>query len=316
MSQLGTILNATLPVFLIVGAGFALRRLRWLNSVADASLLKVTINLLIPCLVFDSLLGNQAFAQASNLFLPPLVGFGTVVLGLLVAGAVQRWVPPETPSTRRTFVFCAAVYNYGYVPIPLAMSLFGRETVGVLFVHNLGVEVAFWVFGLMLLAGTGWRTSLRRVINPPLASIVVALVLNAAMSREQIPASILNAAHLLGQCAIPLGMILIGATIADHVGEFHGRNGGRVLGLGVLVRLGVVPAMFVGLAYWLPASVELKRVIVIQAAMPAAVFPILLVRHYGGDPAAALRVVMGTSVMGLVTMPFWIHVGMAWAGLR
>ncbi|MCP5516787.1 MAG: AEC family transporter [Verrucomicrobiales bacterium] len=316
MSQLNTILDATLPVFLIVGAGFALRRLRWLTAEADASLLKVTINLLIPCLVFDSLIGNQAFARTSNLLLPPLVGFGTVAIGLAVAAAIRRWVPAETPSTRRTFVFCAAMYNYGYVPIPLAMSLFDRETVGVLFVHNVGVEVAFWVFGLMLLAGAGLGTSAKRLLNAPLGAILLTLALNAVVERGQVPVPVLNAAHLLGQCAIPLGMVLIGATIADHLGEFRGGPGRRTIVLGILVRLVVVPAIFVGLARWLPASVELKRVMVIQAAMPAAVFPIVLVRHYGGDPAAALRVVIGTSVAGLLTMPLWIRLGMAWAGLE
>lgn len=313
---MSTVIDAVVPVFLIVGAGYLLRRLDWLKAVADASLLKLTINLLVPCLIFDSLLGNQAFARATNFWLPPLVGFGTVSLGLLLAFAAGRWIPPSTPSTRRTFAFCVAMYNYGYVPIPLAVSLFDRETVGVLFVHNVGVEVAFWVFGLMLLAGAGLRTSSRQLLNAPLLTLAVTLLLNAWIGREPVPGGVLNAAHLLGQCAIPMGMILIGATMADHAGQFRGREGGRVIGLACLLRLGVLPMLFLLLARWLPASLELKRVIVIQAAMPAAVFPIVLVRHYGGDPAAALRVVVATSVAGLVTMPLWIPFGIRFVGLR
>ena len=315
MNELGTVFNAVLPVFLVVGAGFALRRLNWLNAVADASLLKITINLLIPCLAFDSLLGNQAFVRAGNVFLPPLVGFGTVGLGLLLAAAVRRWVPARTEGTRRTFVFCTAVYNYGYLPIPLAMTLFNRETVGVLFVHNVGVEIAFWIFGLMLLAGAGLRTSGRRLLNAPLLTIAATLLLNLLIRRDQVPAAVLNAAHMVGQCAIPLGMMLIGATIADHVGEFRVHRGARAIALGCLLRLGVLPLLFLLLARVLPASVELKRVIVIQAAMPSAVFPIVLVRHYGGDPATALAVVMSTSIAGLLTIPLWLQIGFRLAGL-
>jgi predicted permease len=69
------------------------------------------------------------------------------------------------------------------------------------------------------------------------------------------------------------------------------------------------------LAKCLPASVELKRVIVLEAAMPAAVFPIVMARHYAGDPATAMRVVIGTSVVGLVTIPLWIRFGMHFVGL-
>jgi malate permease and related proteins len=54
------------------------------------------------------------------------------------------------------------------------------------------------------------------------------------------------------------------------------------------------------------ASGELRRVLYIQAAMPSAVFPIILARHYGGDPATAVRVVVATSVLGLITIPLWL----------
>lgn len=316
MSELGTVLNAVVPVFLIVGGGFAMRRLDWLNASADASLLKLTINVLIPCLIFDSLLGNQALTHAGNVFLPPLVGFLSVVLGLAVARGFSRWVTASRGDTRRTFDFCTAMYNYGYIPLPLAMSLFDRETVGVLFVHNLGVEVAFWVFGLMLLAGAGLRTSGRRLLNAPLLTIAATLLLNLVLSREQFPTVVMNAAHLLGQCAIPVGMILIGATVADHLGGFHSAGGARTIALGCFLRLALLPVLFLLVARWLPCSVELKRVMVIQAAMPAAVFPIVMVRHYGGDPAAALQVVISTSVLGLVTIPLWLHVGVRLAGLQ
>jgi hypothetical protein len=68
-------------------------------------------------------------------------------------------------------------------------------------------------------------------------------------------------------------------------------------------------------AKFLPASPELKRVIVLEAAMPAAVFPIVMARHYAGDPATAMRVVIGTTVVGLMTIPLWIRFGMQFLGL-
>ncbi len=73
--------------------------------------------------------------------------------------------------------------------------------------------------------------------------------------------------------------------------------------------------LFLLAAKFLPASVELKRVMVLEAAMPAAVFPIVMARHYQGDPATAMRVVLGTSVVSLATIPLWIKFGMKFVGL-
>ena len=49
--------------------------------------------------------------------------------------------------------------------------------------------------------------------------------------------------------------------------------------------------------------------------MPAAVFPIVLARHYAGDPATAVRVVIGTSLLGFLTMPLWLRLGLRLRGL-
>jgi predicted permease len=103
--------------------------------------------------------------------------------------------------------------------------------------------------------------------------------------------------------------------VADHLEGFHSAHGWRVIGVASLLRLGLLPMGFLLLAKYLPASVELKRVIVLEAAMPSAVFPIVMAKHYGGDPPTAVRIVVGTSVIGLLTIPLWIRFGMKFAGL-
>lgn len=137
----------------------------------------------------------------------------------------------------------------------------------------------------------------------------------ADASLMRVPVVVRSAAHLLGQCAIPIGLLLIGAIMADHTREFASRQGGRVMLIGSLLRLGLLPLSFLGLAMVLPAVEELRRVLVLQASMPAAVFTIVLARHYGGDAATALRVVVATSVLGLVTIPLWLRYGLHLLGL-
>lgn len=316
MNESLTVLNAVVPVFGIIGIGLLIRKLNWMTEEADQSLIRLNINLLFPCLVLDAALGNAALNRASNLLWAPLVGFFTVAAGMALAWSFQWLHGLRDPRSARTFAATVGLYNYSYIPLPLALLLFsGEETVGVLFIHNVGVEFAMWTLGVMLFSGRSVGRDWRKFLNAPLIAIVIALIANLLHVHQYSPKALLAGIHWLGQCAIPMALILIGAVVADHLKHFHSASGWRVIAAGVLLRQALLPLLFLLIARYLPVSTELKRVIVLEAAMPAAVFPIVMSRHYGGDPATALRVVIGTSVVGLITIPLWIRFGSAFVGL-
>lgn len=314
MNEFLTVLTAVLPVFGIIGIGLGLRWRGWLTADADASLMRVTINLLLPSLIFDSVLGNAALRRPENLLLPPLIGFVMVVVGIAVAGAFARHAGLQTKPERRTFAFLAGLQNYGYLTIPLCIMLFDPGTTGVLFVHNVGPETAMWTLGVALLSGSGLAIGWKKIFNAPLVALLLAVLLNLLGILITPPAPViiagkifLTAVHWLGQSAIPLALLLIGAIVMDHLDDVRGGRMARVVTVAALVRLGVMPVLFMLLAKYLPCSMELKRVLVLQGAMPGSVLPIVLAKHYGGDARTALQVALGTSLIGLVTIPLWIH---------
>ena len=60
------------------------------------------------------------------------------------------------------------------------------------------------------------------------------------------------------------------------------------------MRLVLSPLVILSAAKFLPIAVELKQVLIVQAAMPAAMTPILLARLYGGRAGIAVQVVVAT----------------------
>ena len=70
--------------------------------------------------------------------------------------------------------------------------------------------------------------------------------------------------------------------------------------------------MILALAAWLTSSEPLKQVLLIQAAMPAATFPIVMTRLYEQDIRVAWLVVVGTSLLSLFTIPLWMIFGAMW----
>jgi predicted permease len=61
-------------------------------------------------------------------------------------------------------------------------------------------------------------------------------------------------------------------------------------------------------------SPDFRHVIAIQAAMPAAVFPMIIARRYGGHEATALRVIVATTLVSLLTIPFAVRLALRFLG--
>ena len=338
MAEWTAVLLATAAVFLVVGVGVALRLGGWLTAEADASLLKLVVRVLFPALIVESIVGNAALSEPVNVWLPPVIGFGTVAAATAVAGLAAWWVGPwiglKSAAARRTFAVAVGLHNYGYLPVPLAESLYGRQSgvMGVLFVNNVGVDLAMWTIGVAVIGGAvGW-SGLRRVVNAPSIAVVGALTLHFA-GVTQLIEPVGSAVAMLGVCAVPIALLLVGATLVEAFsgqddeadaqdGVAQAKTPGRLrghaatVGVACVLRLGLIPAAFVALAWLLPSVAggevtQIQRVLLLHAAMPAAIFPVVLARHYGGDPATAARVAVSTSAVSLLTMPAWLA-GTAW----
>jgi predicted permease len=82
------------------------------------------------------------------------------------------------------------------------------------------------------------------------------------------------------------------------------------------MRFLLAPVLFLTAARYLPLAAELRQVLVVQAAMPAAMTPIMLARMYGGRPAIAVQVVIFTTVLSVFSLPWIITLGCRWIGLN
>lgn len=312
IAQFFFLLQIVAPIFVVMAAGFAMRKAGVLTAEADRSLTRVVVVLLAPSLAFDVIIGNEALSNPKNWLLPPLLGFGTVALGVAASRLAARMFEIPDGPRRRTFIYTTSLQNYGYIPIPLCAALFDRETAGVLFALFVGVEMAFWSIALWQLNGGARDGGWRQAVSPAMVAIPCALVLNSLGAAQWIPTAIDTTFHLLGVCAVPMALLLSGALIADHLKRDALRHGARTICVSTLVRIVAVPLLIMIFARYAPMDRTLRAVLVLQAAMPAAIFPIVVTKAHEGDVPTALQVVIGTSLIGLVTIPLWLSFGMHW----
>ena len=309
------LLLLVLPVFVLIGIGVVVRRLHWIEGEAETSLIRLVVNVTYPCLIFESVAGNAALRSPGNLVVPPLLGFGITVLGIYAGLYVAKLIGLQIGTGLRTFALAVGIANYGYLPLPIMEAIWGPESRGVLLVHNVGVEAAIWTVGVLVLSGQSLREGWRRLVSPIVITLALAVAFNLGGLTPHLPGVITTTIHALAVCAIPLGLIMTGVNLANYLNEPRQLFDVKVSVAAMALRLGVLPVVILLLANYLPLSLELKRVLVVQAAMPAAVIPIIIARLSGGHPRTAVQIVLGTTALGVLVIPLWLRAGIAWVGV-
>jgi predicted permease len=315
MTDLLPIFSRVMGVFLVMVAGAVARRFGWVTRDADASLSRLTAYLLLPALFVDRILGNSEFQLAGSAWVPPAIGLVATASQLLLAFAfarrVGRHIGLASDGSQRAFALSVGLCNYGYIPLPLAQHFYPDAEVS-LILHNVGVDLALWSVGIWVIGGGQGGSNRQRFFSPPVLAIVAAFAIKQLGAEALIPAPVMQMAGALGQCAVPLGLALSGAILFDFASQVPWRNAIRTILAACGFRLLAMPLLLLVAASLLPLTPPMRQVMLLQAAMPSAVFAVILARLFDKDVATAVQVVLATSVVGTISIPLWLYFGRMW----
>jgi predicted permease len=311
--SIGDVLAGVLPVYLLLVAGVVLRRTKVLRPEHDDGVMRVVYTIMLPAFMLDKILGSDVLRSGPVVISAVALGFFLMLGGALIGMAVGRLIGFERGSGMRTFGLTAGCQNFGFTAVPVVEILWSTGALAILFVHNIGCELAMWTAGVLIMSGER-RIVWRRLVNGPIFAVVSGLLLVSFGWDDLVTGPFRRSLGLIGAGAVPLALLIIGCTTADLV--MAERPTLKIIIGSSLVRLVLAPALFLTAAKFLPIATELRQVLVVQAAMPAAVTPIILARMYGGRPAIAAQVVVFTTGLSLFSLPWIILLGCRWIGLN
>lgn len=275
---------------------------RWLGYITDREIdrwSKLILDILFPLFMFTSIINGFDVDRLHELWVLPVVGLGMVVF-FTVAGLLLRFgLLSARKGKQRTFVHICAVNNSTFLPVVILTNIWGEKSLANLFLLYLGTAAAVWTLGVAILGGTTLKESLKKVVTPVLVAIFTASVVAVSGAKELLPDLLMRIIHRAGGIAVPLMLVLIGASLAHR----------RTVRLtwpviySTLVRLILLPLMIIPLLRFLPLPDDVCSIAVIVALMPSAVSTVIMTRRYGGDPDYAASTALMTTLCSIVTVP-------------
>lgn len=303
-----SVLLIILPIFALIAAGWAARRMGALGPDATRELNRFVVYLALPALLFDIV----AKARWSEIWQPGFIA--TFTAGGMLVFAATVILRRRRPLADATVDGLNAAYaNTGFIGFPLAASVLGAPGLAPTLIATIvTVCVLFAVALVMIEIGVQTQAHPRQMAVKVMGSLarnplLIAPVLGGVFLGCGIatPAPLERFVTLLGGAASPAALVALGLFLAErHKGE---RPAAGIVALLVGLKLVAQPALTWVLATQLfHLSPALTQAAVLMAALPTGTGPFMLAEFYEREAGLTSRVVLISTVLSLFTIAAYL----------
>ena len=296
-----TVAQQVLMLFLLIGVGFVLGKLKLLNAQGSLCMSNLMLYAVIPCLVVSSFQRPLEAEHLQNFGLTVLLSVAVHAAMIIVAAVALRRADTEG---RSIYSLCAVMANCGFMAFPLQEALYGSLGVFYGSAYMVVFNICTWTYALYMASGRDKSLlKLRTVLlNPTILSLVLALGLYLA--QISVPQLLLKPIGYIANLNVPVPMIIIGFHLsqADLKAALRGR--GAVTS--IVLRLIVSPLVALGLCVVLGLDAMVSTVVVIAAATPAAAVVTMLVSKFGKNAPLSSSLVSIHTLCSALTIPVMV----------
>ena len=297
-------IDIVLPVFALIGVGYAAARLGFFDETATRALSRFVFHFALPVMLFSSLAaqGRPAAFEVGYL----LAYFLGAAIAAATAALLARSRDGTAPRVSIVAGFSAAYGNVILLGIPLVLTALGPDASLPLFalvsVHG---PIMMTLVTILLERGRGDLTPGARlratgaglVTNPILVGLLLGLAVGS--SGWTLPTPIAASTALLGQAALPAALFAMGASLAGYA-----IRGALGLALSIVGLKTVLQPLVVWLLVDFAFAIESpwSDTAILLAAMPTGVNAYLFaIRYRTGEAEAATAILLSTAA-SLVTV--------------
>lgn len=288
-------------ILTMLALGLLFARLRALPENSADVLNRIVLYICLPASVLSYVPKLHMQATLAGLVLLPWL---LTAIATLLVWICSRGLGFERKE-HAALLMCVALTNSSFIGFPMVRALLGDQALPYAVVYDqFGTFVLLSSFGLYVLARYSGDASpgakaivLRMLRFPPLWALVFA----ASLMPEQPPAWIASALKSLADAMLPLVMLAVGFSLQLRLPLEELRP----LAVGLLLKLLILPALSLPLAWALGLHGELLKVGVLESAMPTMITAAALAISHRLAPRLSAAMVGYSIVLSLLTLPAW-----------
>lgn len=289
MELIADIAAVVAPVFVISLIGYIWAKIKL--PFDQAMVLQIIILVSTPCLVFVTL---------TSMAPPPgeIVRMGMAALICHIAFTLAGWILLKIARLpMRVYLPSLMLPNSGNLGLSVSMFAFGETGMALAMIYMTAGMIGQFTAIPAIVAG---RFDIRQLLKLPFVhALVIALAIN--LLDIKVPVWIDNTARLGGALCIPLALMSLGVAMA----QLHIQNFRRTF---LLSAFRVVSGGVIG---WLIASALgldgiYRGVLVIQSAMPSALFNYLFAQINDAEPGEVASMVLVSTAFSYLTLPILV----------
>ena len=210
-----------LPIFALILAGYACRRRGLLGPSAASELNRFVVWLALPALLFDVM----ARTTWQQLYQPAFVAtFSIACAAVFLVVLAQRLLAGRHLADASVDAIAASYPNTGYIGFPLALLMFGTESLMPTTIATILVACVLFAFAIVLIETglqteraphkLGWKVLVALARNP----LIVAPIAGAAVAASGVgmPEGVETFLKLLGGAASPCALVSLGLFLAER----------------------------------------------------------------------------------------------------
>jgi len=310
-----TICKAIFQLVAMGAVGFFLVRRRVVSEQGLNMIGGLVIGVFLPLLMFTQIVQGFRVDLFPLWWVLPLLSVVVSAAGLAAGYVVLRC--DNGISHPREFLSLTTFQNSGYLPLPLVASLMPRQAADVMFIYIflflLGFNMTIFSLGNFLLSPSPQRRfDARKIFNAPVIATLVALLVAISGSARFLPKVFIEPAELLGRCAIPLSILVVGGSLALMKVE---KSAVRPLTYALLIKLLFLPLLFLCAIVLLRPPRMMAFLLILQAAMPPAVLLTVVCRSQDCEDRLLSPAIFYGHLASIVTIPLMLTLYRYFSGL-
>lgn len=311
MSALAALFLIVLPVFLVVGAGYAAVRFKAFPDAGVTFLVKFATGIAVPVLLFRAIY-NLDLARVLEPGL--LASFYTGAILSFAAGTfAARRLFGRRPGEAVAVGFCALFSNSVLLGLPIMERAYAAAEMEAAFALIAFHAPFCYLVGITAMEvsrrdGAGAVETAKRVFNEMFHNALTLGILAgfaANLSGIALPEPVLAAVDLIARAGLPVALFALGGVLTRYAFRAEGLEAATTASFSVMLH----PAIAWVLATQVfQLSPEFTRAAVLIAAMPTGVNGYIFAAMYDRAVSVAASTVLLATAASVFSITFWLWV--------